>query len=63
MLTAPIVSRQRIDLVAEREDRLLVRDGDIAANELARPQPRDERRHVGGRHIDRLVAAVDPVLA
>ena len=54
--------RQRIDAVAEGENRLLVRNGDIAADELAPPQPLDEGGQGIGGDIDRLVAAVDAVL-
>ncbi len=66
VLTAPIIVGQRIDLVAEREHRLLVRDGDIAAHELAGADTLDKGRDIGGGHIDRLIAchrcrALDPM--
>jgi hypothetical protein len=54
-------SGQRIDTVAERKDRFLERNGDIAADKLAGSEAIEQGGQARGFHIDGLVAAVDAV--
>jgi hypothetical protein len=52
---------QRLQRRRGAERGFLVRQSDVAADELAGPEPREEGVELRRRHIDRLIAAVDAV--
>src|SRR5690606_41331985 len=49
------------DLVAERKDRFLMGNGDIATGKFAAAQPLEKGRKVCGRHINGFIAAINAV--
>ena len=60
VFTASASARVAVEPVEVRDDRALVRDGDVGAAEAEGREALDRGAHVGGPHRQRHVDAVEP---